>query len=104
MPDAVENIARDDRQRHPDGTDIERDPEMMRRDQRRMALYRTRQPMRNRLAEPSNRRTPSEFLNETLLRHLAHARDPITARLFGGNTARAVPQPAARPRQAPPRT
>ncbi len=54
-----------------------------------VALHRAGQTYaRHRFVESFNSRMRDEFLNETLFRNLAHARDLIAARITDYNTSR----------------
>jgi len=86
--DRTPRQARHDRVGQRDRADLERDPEVVRRVQDRMALHRARQADAERLCRSFNGRMRDEFLNETLFRNLAHARDLIAAWVTDYNTAR----------------
>lgn len=71
-------------------TDLERDLEVVRRAQGQEIWHYIApgKPMQNGFVESFNGRMRDEFLNETLFRNLAHARDLIAAWVTDYNTER----------------
>ena len=84
--DRAPRQAWDDFQRQRHRADLERDLVVVRRAQGRMAPHRAGQAGAERVCRKRQRIMRDEFLNETLLRNLAHARDLIAAWVADYNT------------------